>query len=294
LKITPNGTSSLLLVLTALFALQHAHASDLIAFYSQRDGNSEIYSVRADGSGMTRLTNHPSNDTCPAWSPDGRTLAFSSDRSGRNEIYLMNADGGSPVRLTDSDMEKLQPDWSHDGRHIAFRGQANEDSEIFVMKSNGSDITQLTHNSIDEERPVWSPDGEQILFSSKGASGSYDLQLMNVDGSGRRSLTDSANSHEIFADWSPDGKSIVYFANPDGDRDFDLFLLSLPEGSVQRIVNTNFVDEDPLFSVGGELIAFQSNRDGNYEIYVVDADGRNPRNVSNDPAGDYWPSWKEE
>src|SRR3989442_11795477 len=65
----------------------------LIAFTSDRDGNAEIYTMNADGTGQTNLTNNPFFDCCPAWSPDGTRIAFTSNRDGNVEIYVMNADG---------------------------------------------------------------------------------------------------------------------------------------------------------------------------------------------------------
>lgn len=64
-----------------------------IAFVSDRDGNSEIYSVRPDGGGLVRLTDHPAADFMPAWSLDGRQLAFVSDRGGTLDVYVMDGDG---------------------------------------------------------------------------------------------------------------------------------------------------------------------------------------------------------
>ncbi|MHC4335208.1 MAG: TolB family protein [Planctomycetota bacterium] len=64
-----------------------------IAFVSERDGNSEIYVMNADGSAQKNLTNNPASDEAPNWSPDGKMIAFASFRDGNYEIYVMNADG---------------------------------------------------------------------------------------------------------------------------------------------------------------------------------------------------------
>jgi Tol biopolymer transport system component len=70
-----------------------------IAFVSDRDGNSEIYVMNANGSGQRSLTRNPAYDADPAWSPDGRKIAFVSNRDGNYGVYVMNADGSGQRRL---------------------------------------------------------------------------------------------------------------------------------------------------------------------------------------------------
>ena len=70
-----------------------------IAFVSDRDGDTEIYVMNADGSHPTNLTNTSAEDRTPAWSPDGTKIAFVSSRDGSAGIYVMNADGSNPTRL---------------------------------------------------------------------------------------------------------------------------------------------------------------------------------------------------
>ena len=91
-----------------------------IAFVSDRDGNSEIYSMDADGGGQTRLTEDAGEDHSPAWSPDGQRIAFVSTRDGNAEIYVMNADGSGQTRLTNNSAGDLAPAWTRDGSQIGF------------------------------------------------------------------------------------------------------------------------------------------------------------------------------
>ena len=82
-----------------------------IAFTSYRDGNSEIYTMNADGTAQTRLTTNPASDGDPEWSPDGQKIAFTSNRDGNSEIYTMNADGSGVTRLTNDPAGDSGPDW---------------------------------------------------------------------------------------------------------------------------------------------------------------------------------------
>ena len=66
-----------------------------IAFYSERDGNSEIYVMSAEGGAATRLTNSKADEGYPAWSPDGRTISFDSDRDGNFDVFAMDVNGSN-------------------------------------------------------------------------------------------------------------------------------------------------------------------------------------------------------
>ena len=66
----------------------------------------------ADGSNPTNLTNDPSDDSAPEWSPYGTEIAFSSDRDGDDEIFVMDADGSNPTQITDNDTDDQSPAWS--------------------------------------------------------------------------------------------------------------------------------------------------------------------------------------
>jgi Tol biopolymer transport system component len=129
---------------------EFALPSTRIAFVSNREGNTDIYVMNADGSQQTRLTNNPANDTDPTWSPDGQRIAFVSDRDGIENIYMMNADGTHQVRLTNNPLNTsgdYAPTWSPDGRHIAFVSNRAGRYDIYMMNTDGSHQTRLTNKT---------------------------------------------------------------------------------------------------------------------------------------------------
>ncbi|MBM4067484.1 MAG: hypothetical protein FJ271_00860 [Planctomycetes bacterium] len=104
-----------------------------IAFASDRDGNSDIYWIRPDGSELTRVTNHPSIDSHPRWSPDGQWLAFVSYRDGNSDIWLCRPDGQGLRNLTAHAAHDAQPAWSPDGKHLAFVSDRDGGFDIYRL-----------------------------------------------------------------------------------------------------------------------------------------------------------------
>ena len=103
--------------------------------------------MNVDGSGQTRLTNDPSEDDTPAWSPDGKQIAFTSGRDGsreESEVYVMDADGSKPRRLTNRPGIDAFPVWSPDGSKIAYHSKPLL-FPIFLMNATGSDPENLTN-----------------------------------------------------------------------------------------------------------------------------------------------------
>jgi TolB protein len=129
--------------------------------------NGEIYVMEANGSNQINLTNNPTFELQPTWSPNGTEIAFTSATDGDfRQIYVMNADGSNRRRLTRNLMHDSSPAWSPNGAQIAFVGFGERFSPIYVIDSNGSNQRRLTQNSYyGTYNPSWSPDGEKILFA---------------------------------------------------------------------------------------------------------------------------------
>jgi Tol biopolymer transport system component len=228
--VNPDGTARTAITDTSLIArggVSWSPDGSTIAFGAQpRSGgafNFDIYTVKADGSGLTRLTNAPSDDQHPTWSPDGTRIAFESARGdvGDSDIYLMNADGSNQSRLTfrntgpDDSRSASNPAWSPDGTRIAFvadlRAGFGPVVDIHTVNADGTDDTNLTADFDSAARePDWSPDGARLVFFSDVPNA---IWAMNAEGTGKAKLKDGGSSPA----WSPDGTRIAYQAlDPNG------------------------------------------------------------------------------
>jgi Tol biopolymer transport system component len=276
-----------------------------IAFVSTRDGSYEIYTMNADGSNPTRLTNNETLDLLPAFSPDGTKIVFVRENDPTFEdlnVYVMKADGSGQTDLNNPDLDSKDesPSFSPDGTKIVFASQVyavESFSDIYVMKADGSGRTNLSNYPASADfDPVFSPDGTRIAFVSMRDDADPfsffggEIYVMKADGSGQTNITNNA-AGDRSPDWSPDGNKIAFMSNRDGG-DYEIYVMNADGSNPTNITNNAAPDSYPAWSPDGTKIAFTRNTQAGLEIYVMNADGSNQINITNNTAGDEWPAWQ--
>jgi Tol biopolymer transport system component len=190
---------------------------DAIAFVSHpvldRDpGDADIFVVHPDGTGMTKLTDSPAWDYAPEWSPDSTLIAYLSERIEDREIFVMNADGSGKTRVTDAPTKDVGSiAWSPDGTMIAFEVYSGASWDIYVVNADGTGQVAVADGPQDEVGPEWSPDGMFLAYAVAESSescqcdnaGSFDIYVMNPDGSGKSRLTEGAHELGGGLSWQP-------------------------------------------------------------------------------------------
>ena len=256
---------------------------------------------------ITQITNNKFNDIMPAFSPDGNTIVFQSDRNGNWDIYSLSlTQGESSIKQLTNDPESDEDaSYSPDGRFIIFTSTRDDKStkkykprELYYMDRNGKGVKRIT-NSYGSDN--WSPsfiDTVTVMFASdrsdfssnpfwKKSSSIFTIEktgtfLFKVYGDENSSLTDPSIKPGI--------ENHIVYADKKDENNYDVTMGSLDgKDKPTNLTNSKGNDLQPNVARNGLFITFATNRDGNYEIYKMQADGQDPTRITYDDGDDIFP-----
>lgn len=269
-----------------------------IAFESERLGPTDLFMMRPDGTGISRL-NTPGGGSDASWSPDGRRIAFSSDPEGDGDvdIFVMNVDGTELRQLTNSPGLDAWPDWFRGGRQIAFASDRSGLPHIYVMSADGSEQRQLTDEpGTANLTPVVSPSGRHIAFARATPVDPPKIWIMNADGTDQHALTSPGPGLALREDndpaWSIDGRQIAFSRRTFGSSS-EIFIMGTDGSSPTALTNEPGADLTPTFSPDNRYIAWTAARGGNFDVWVMNRDGSGKTRLTTHPAFDGFPDWHQ-
>ncbi len=268
-------------------------------YFNQSHTYGAIFTINPDGTGLRQVT-HPRKgvlDTQPDWAPNGRWIAFERLSSHSERLFKVRADGtdlsmlsvpcGTPNCPPDND-----PAWSPSGKQIAFDhayGPVVHETVahlgLFVMRADGTHVRQLTEKATptkyEDTSPQWSPDGSHLVFQRLNkATGKLAVFTVRLDGTHPRRLTPWRMDAGGGADWSPNGRWILFQSHEPHDRQDNLFMVHPNGTDLHRITHTfggTYTWYKQTFSPDGTMITVSRGpavgAAGNPDVYVMNLDG---------------------
>jgi len=248
-----------------------------------------LRTIRPDGTSIITLAESTNILDRPTWRPDGQYLAYAENRGGDWDIWVIQSDGAKSWRLTTTPAMETNPLWSPDGTKIAYKvaasGTYNLTEEYFLDVSGGFEapVVMAWDGPQSIQMSGWSPDGRRIAYTAEAVSGtsgqdrvSYLAAISEVSFSGTKA---TATGSEVLsaitlgdrgATFSPDGKKVAFWGWDPSFRAL-LWIYDLESRQVQRLTTEGF-DFHPRWSPDSRRIAFESNRGGSLDIWVIAVD----------------------
>jgi len=257
-----------------------------LAFVSTTTGHKEIYISDYDGENARQITDDQSIALLPRWSPAGDRILFTSYKDGGPMLYMWEAATRSVRKISARRGLNMGGAWSPDGRRLALTLSLNENPDVFLTDLNGRIIKQVTRTWGINVSPVFSPDGKEMAFVSN-RSGSPQIYILNLASGTEKRLTFDGN-YNTSPSWSSQNR-IIYTSMQGGA--FDIYSIDPEEGRPRRLTEHPANDEDPCFSPDGKYIAFSSNREGAYHLYLMNENGQNQRKIGFMKGEQTAPNW---
>ena len=256
-----------------------------IAFINNKGGvknnnpvNFEVYTMYADGSGITRHTFNTSFEADISWSIDGNKLAVKSYRDDNDEVYIIDLINNEQINITNHLGSDGSPVWNANGELIFFQSERdNEKGELYSYSLSSEKIGRLTNNDFNENSAVWSPDGKKIAFVSN-KDGDDDIYLMDSSGENIAQLTNN-ELNDWYPQWSPDGSSIVFTY---GDWNTDIWEIRTIklDGTGEKTLIKQVDSGNASWHPDGTKIAFGSSKLGAGEIFIYDIKTKTETQIS--------------
>lgn len=215
-------------------------------------------------------------------------LVFTSERdSDHPDIYTVPSSGGEATRLTNTSAAEKDPKWSPSRDQIAFLSDRGDDFELYIMDAEGETEQVAVGGAGERKAFSWGPDGNRIAYISDHEGEDY-IYVKDLVQNQKFRLSITHDTRQQLGSWSPDGEWLV-FSVLEGDGKG---IYRKNPGGVDEVQLTQDSDENPVYSPDGKFIAFISWRDSEEsEIYVMNADGEDERNLTRKPGADFDFDW---
>lgn len=235
-------------------------------------------------------------DMSPSLSPNNEWIVFSSNRDGNWELYVAatSGDPDSVQRVTYNTIAiDTDPMWGPNN-YVVFESSRNGNWDLYLVDMNTGLEYRLTEDDADDINPFWSPDGSRIVFQSSRdqAGGERAWQIYELDLNMLTVTRLSDGSHiDVDPQYSGSGQHIVYRTYEAANGNSVIAIMDADGRNGYSITTPLENATNPAWSPQDHFIAYQSDLDGDLDIYIYDVTGKTTRKLTDNGSGDYAPSW---
>jgi len=255
-----------------------------IAFTSNRGGADDVFVISANSRNERQLTHTRESEGNLAWTANGKQILFSIFKDDTSHLYGIDPDGKNQREL--ASVQGRAPTLSPDGQRLLYMAGTWTATRLMVSALDGTNAQQITDGSSIAWNNHWSPDGKLIAFTGRNdPKGELAVFVMNADGSSRRQVTHipAEEGGAQWPVWSTDGRRLAIQVNNRTQKNSaHIWIVDVATGEAQKIAAhvQPYLDETPSWFPDGKRIAFQSNRTGKMEVWLMNADGSAVKQVT--------------
>jgi len=252
-----------------------------IAFVGTREGSDGLFVIDTGGTHERRIEVASLDGRMPRWSAAGEIL-FGGDGADSGTVFTVSP-GGGPARVV-ATAPGRSPVLSPDGKRVLYLVGPWTSTALVVADTGGAHALTLAGGRATAWNGAWSPGGTQVAYTYGDSTRILQVHVVNVDGTSDHAVTHTTvdqGSAQMPA-WSPDGRRLAVQVSNHATHSSAIWVIDL-SNSDSRVLSApgaTWLDETPSWFPDGTRLAFQSNRTGTMEVWVMNADGSVPRQIT--------------